>query len=175
MCTKNLTGCLSIVTFKTKSGGVPGFTVGIIIASWCECISVSSKSNTRIFFLTKPWKHQKSLFQSTHWIYTCSASDLAHLRYFHEIKWNVSLSLWRDTGERGYTSYLTDWCWATWNRNWYFVKYSMINISKISLKKMSCLYAKIKKFVIAQSIFSEGNIINRDRSQGGAGEALALS
>ena len=35
-----------------KSGGVPGFTVGLTRPSWCECISVSSKSNTNIFFCT---------------------------------------------------------------------------------------------------------------------------
>ena len=50
--TKNLTGCLSIVTFNTKSGGVPGLTLGLKTPSWCECINVSSRSRTNTFFLT---------------------------------------------------------------------------------------------------------------------------
>ena len=50
--TKNLTGCLSMVTFKIKSGGVPGFTLGLITPSWWEWINVSSRSSTRTFFLT---------------------------------------------------------------------------------------------------------------------------
>lgn len=31
-----------------KSGGVPGFTIGLARPSCCECINVSSKSNTSI-------------------------------------------------------------------------------------------------------------------------------
>lgn len=59
--TKKRTGCLSIVTFTTKSGGVPGFTVCLITPSWWEWMSVSSKSRTRIFLLTIPWNARKGL------------------------------------------------------------------------------------------------------------------
>lgn len=48
LCTKKRTGCRSIVTLTVKSCGVPGLTVFLGIASWCECISVSSKSNTNV-------------------------------------------------------------------------------------------------------------------------------
>lgn len=81
LCTKNLTGCLSmttwmkketvsyrgklgvlqdfstcrhmhVLTLRIKSGGVPGLTVGLRTPSWCEWISVSSKSRTKIFLFT---------------------------------------------------------------------------------------------------------------------------
>lgn len=52
LCTKNLTGCLSIVTLTVKSYGVPGFTVFLGIAIWCEWMRVSSKSNTKVFLWT---------------------------------------------------------------------------------------------------------------------------
>lgn len=52
LCTKNRTGCRSIVTLTVKSCGVPGLTVFLGIASWCEWISVSSKSNTNVFRCT---------------------------------------------------------------------------------------------------------------------------
>lgn len=48
LCTKNRTGCRSIVTLTVKSCGVPGLTVFLGIASWCEWINVSSKSNTNV-------------------------------------------------------------------------------------------------------------------------------
>ena len=47
-----------MVTLSIKSGGVPGLTVCRITPSWCECISVSSKSNTKTFLLTKPKKRK---------------------------------------------------------------------------------------------------------------------
>lgn len=52
LCTKNRTGCRSIVTLTVKSCGVPGLTVFRGIASWCEWINVSSKSNTNVFRCT---------------------------------------------------------------------------------------------------------------------------
>lgn len=52
LCTKNRTGCRSIVTLTVKSCGVPGLTVFRGIASWCEWINVSSKSNTSVLRCT---------------------------------------------------------------------------------------------------------------------------
>lgn len=40
------------LTLRIKSGGVPGLTVGLRTPSWCEWISVSSRSRTRIFLFT---------------------------------------------------------------------------------------------------------------------------
>lgn len=54
LCTKNRTGCLSMVTFRIKSGGTPGLTVCLTTPSWCEWISVSSRSRTRTFLFTIP-------------------------------------------------------------------------------------------------------------------------
>ena len=54
LCTKNLTGCRSIVTFRMKSGGVPGLTVGRSTPSWNECIRVSSRSKINVLRLTMP-------------------------------------------------------------------------------------------------------------------------
>ena len=54
MCTKNRTGCRSIVTLRMKSGGVPGLTVGRSTPSWNECISVSSRSKINVLRLTMP-------------------------------------------------------------------------------------------------------------------------
>ena len=54
LCTKNRTGCRSIVTLRMKSGGVPGLTVGRSTPSWNECISVSSRSKINVLRLTMP-------------------------------------------------------------------------------------------------------------------------
>lgn len=64
--TKNRTGCRSITTLSTKSGGVPGLTVCLTTPSWCECIKVSSKSRTRTFLFTIP-KHKVSISQRHNW------------------------------------------------------------------------------------------------------------
>ena len=50
--TKKRTGCLSIVTLRMKSGGVPGLTLGLTTPSWWLWIRVSSRSSTSTFFLT---------------------------------------------------------------------------------------------------------------------------
>lgn len=44
--------CVEAHTLRIKSGGVPGRTVGLRTPSWCEWISVSSRSRTRIFLFT---------------------------------------------------------------------------------------------------------------------------
>lgn len=51
--TKNLTGWRSMVTLRTKSGGVPGLTICLTTPSWWEWMSVSSRSKTSVFRLTR--------------------------------------------------------------------------------------------------------------------------
>ena len=52
------------LALRTKSGGVPGLTVCLRTPSWCEWMSVSSRSSTSVFLLTmsdtqqKPYTHQ---------------------------------------------------------------------------------------------------------------------
>lgn len=52
LCTKNLTGCRSMITLTVKSWGVPGLTVFLGMALWCEWMSVSSRSSTNVFRCT---------------------------------------------------------------------------------------------------------------------------
>lgn len=67
LCTKNRTGCRSMTTLSTKSGGVPGRTVCRMTPSWWECIKVSSKSNTSTFRFTIPTRNiDKISAQSVH-------------------------------------------------------------------------------------------------------------
>lgn len=62
--TKNLTGCLSMVTLSTKSGGVPGLTVGLVMPSWWEWMRVSSRSKTSTFLFTIPAKTEEYLLSN---------------------------------------------------------------------------------------------------------------
>lgn len=96
--TKNLTGCLSIVTLRTKSGGVPGLTVGLATPSWWEWINVSSKSNTNTFLLTIP---ERFLHYTINNIKRNVISNKIHASL------GYLLSLCLDKGESGKISYLT--------------------------------------------------------------------
>lgn len=48
-----------VCTFRIKSGGVPGLTVGLRTPSWWEWIKVSSRSRTKIFLFTESKAKQK--------------------------------------------------------------------------------------------------------------------
>ena len=94
--TKNLTGCLSIVTFNTKSGGVPGLTLGLNTPSWWECIKVSSRSRTNTFFRTMLSRcldmgdnGEMSYFMAL-CCWTWNYYQLLHLS-------TLSLSMWKET------------------------------------------------------------------------------
>lgn len=99
--TKNLTGCLSIVTLRTKSGGVPGLTVGLATPSWWEWINVSSKSNTNTFLLTIP-----GIFLYYIQILKNIKRNVISIKFIN-VSLEYLLSLCLDKGESGKISYLT--------------------------------------------------------------------
>lgn len=107
LCTKNRTGCRSITTFNTKSGGVPGRTVCLTTPSWCECINVSSKSNTNTLRFTIPVNYNNNKKTHKRLIKTQKNNNLILKFYCFAYLLNLCL----DNGDKGKRSYFTDWCW----------------------------------------------------------------